>query len=519
MEFPPSLGAQARVKELRSLTSSDTGGHQAVDVKLSASPLDVMLVNTQGAVYKCDASSKTRLVRPTSDSAPDAFWRLELTASADTCLLLSKTDLKELDFRTPASSLAIYTSTPTSVLTSLEDYPPDALLRLCTTTQIIWLDRRFAAKPVLAFKHGRAFDRSLEARTIRTDDGHLTTLTSRRNGLLTVYDVARSHTAFVHAAPPYCLTVSSSPRARGGGVPNQNHKGHAFLRHPLEGPDAPMGFYRLTEVGSISAFRLSSGGGAEEASCVWGEDVRRLAAQAGGLREESSSLSLGEMEERTVVDMGPAYEHFFRERSDVEAEEAAESLYDLVEKAPSYWQDLNEPVDGVLTTYDVLLRSSDDPSAASTRADFLTDSVINSSRGYRAVVQKRVSAAALGAGAPWSRDIRHVLRNFDRDFEEEDVRAVAEGLRRFDLGGASARRESEAREQVALDLALAGHVYSPRAFLTGPSRDVEKDGELETMTQTLSLEDEPGPVWFGYLRPRRQDEDDEEMVPAGCDCC
>lgn len=39
-----------------------------------------------------------------------------------------------------------------------------------------------------------------------------------------------------------------------------------------------------------------------------------------------------------------------RQQSEVDAEEAAESLYDLVEKAPSYWQDLNEPVDRVLTT-------------------------------------------------------------------------------------------------------------------------------------------------------------------------
>jgi hypothetical protein len=39
-----------------------------------------------------------------------------------------------------------------------------------------------------------------------------------------------------------------------------------------------------------------------------------------------------------------------RQRSEIDAEEAAESLYDLVEKAPSYWQDLNEPVDRVLTT-------------------------------------------------------------------------------------------------------------------------------------------------------------------------
>lgn len=39
-----------------------------------------------------------------------------------------------------------------------------------------------------------------------------------------------------------------------------------------------------------------------------------------------------------------------RKKSELDAEEAAESLYDLVEKAPSYWQDLNDPVEHMLTT-------------------------------------------------------------------------------------------------------------------------------------------------------------------------
>jgi hypothetical protein len=39
-----------------------------------------------------------------------------------------------------------------------------------------------------------------------------------------------------------------------------------------------------------------------------------------------------------------------RVKGEIDAEEAAESLYDLVEKAPSYWQDLNDPVEHALTT-------------------------------------------------------------------------------------------------------------------------------------------------------------------------
>ncbi|KAJ6516226.1 hypothetical protein C8R45DRAFT_889673 [Mycena sanguinolenta] len=576
LELQTTSSSRVNAEELASLTSSDTGGHQVVDVKLGPASLatDTMtLVNTQGAVYKYDLGPRTtRLVHPTTpppSSPADAFWRIESTSTAHTCLLMSKTALTELDFRTPSSSspLDMYTCGGDEILTSVSDWSgfgeddDDALVRLCTTTQVLWLDRRFALKPVLGFKHGRAFDRSLEARGVFVGDGHrLTALTSRRNGLMTVYDVARARSEhdsapLVHASPPpYCLSTLPPRRARG------ITKGAAFLRHPLESPRAPVGYYTLDDVGRITAFRLSYSvdvtvDGEEDAppSFVWSEDVRRLAAQAAYLREEETTSGARMEEEPTVVDMSDAYEHFFRRRELDDADEAAEAeaLYDLVEKAPAFWQDLNEPVENVLTTYDVLLRSSDDPPARNTRADFLADTPVNSTRGYRALAQRRVDGEALGGSAPWARDIGAVLNKFGgRDFacesgqdsasgeadgEEEtldaDVRKVADGLRRFDLQGASVRRESEAREQVALDLGLARWVYSPRAFTgkeEGSGREEseqEKDAELESMTKTLSLEDAPPPVRFGFLRPRRQrveeadddeqDDGDKNMLPAG----
>ncbi|KAF8211474.1 hypothetical protein K438DRAFT_1709725 [Mycena galopus ATCC 62051] len=575
----PQPQTHVNVKELGSdITSSDAGAKQVVDVKVSASPPDMImtLANTQGAVYKYDArANKTRIVRPAHPPSPpsDVFWRVELTGSADTCLLMSSVDLKELDFRTPdSSSLPIYTALPSpsstsEILTSVEDHAADAdhLLRLCTTSQIVWVDRRFAAKPLLAFRHGRAFDRSLEARTISFENGHLTTLTSRKNGLLAVYDVARSqgHLASVQA-PPYCLVTSTaststtstfSSTSGNGGI--QTQLGHCFLRHPLERPDSPLTFFRLADVGSISAFQLSlentdaaahadaEGVGVArevgEASFEWSPDVRRLAAQAAHLKEEESTLGA---REPTVFDMGPAYEHFFlthrpRREHELEVDEA-EALYDLVEKAPSFWQDLNEPVEKVLTSYDILLRSGDDPHT-STRADFLAESVVNSTRGFRAVAQGRVSAAALGKGAGWGYDLADTLGKFDQDLASPmntDIRAIAERLRRFDLKGdgeggergmSSLRRESEAREQLALDLTLARHIYSPHPFSNSEREkggDGDMKGELETMTKTLSLEDEeePPPMVWGYLRPRRVrrrdthagdedgDEDEEQEV-------
>ncbi|KAJ6539023.1 hypothetical protein B0H19DRAFT_1176767 [Mycena capillaripes] len=505
-----SLSPEIRLKELAMIVSSDTGGKQVVDTKISSSPMDMTLVNNQGTVYKYDTagSNKTRVVRQAAPpTGADFFWRLEMTESADTCLLMSKVNLRELDFRTEDSSLDIYSAISNEVLTSVEDYQADEMLRLCSTNQVIWIDRRNTAKPLLAVKHGRTFDRSLDVKSFAIENSHLTTLSSRKNGLLTVYDISRSSgTMACVQTPPYCFTTSAD-----GGV----QTGHSFLRHPLEQQYSPINYFRLSETGSIHAFQLSTGD-VGEASFDWSGDVQRLHAQSAFLREEISLLG---SHEPTTVDMFPAYEHIFqahRQRSELDAEEAAESLYDLVEKAPSYWQDLNEPVGRILTTYDVLLRSGDEP-GHSTRADFLAESVINSTRGYHALLHGRVSATSLKNGASWNYDLTDTLSKLDPDLSP-DIRTVVEGLRRFDLKSdnqrsvPSLRRESEAREQLALDLALSGHVYSPHPFST----EMDANGELETMTRTLSLEDEPPPIVFGHLRPAAKDMDDEkELIPPG----
>ena len=54
------------------------------------------------------------------------------------------------------------------VLTSVEDERQDNIVRLCSTQELLWIDRRFPGKPLLAYSHGREFDRSLDAQTIPT---------------------------------------------------------------------------------------------------------------------------------------------------------------------------------------------------------------------------------------------------------------------------------------------------------------------------------------------------------------
>lgn len=149
----------------------------------------------------------------------------------------------------------------------------------------------------------------------------------------------------------------------------------------------------------------------------------------------------------------------------------------------------------------MFFRTGAEPTEAS-RADFLTEGIINSTRGYRALTQDRLSAQHLKKDAAWHYNITPVLKKLEPGFSR-DAQEWNESFQRYNLGEdpdrpiPSVRREKEAREQLVLDLMLSADVFSAQKF----SSSSEGNLELENMTKTLSLAGEPPDVDFGYLRP------------------
>jgi hypothetical protein len=65
-----------------------------------------------------------------------------------------------------STSLKLFTlSILNDVYTSLEDESSDGIIRLCTTDQLLWIDKRYPNKPLLGLKHGRNRDYSLQTNT------------------------------------------------------------------------------------------------------------------------------------------------------------------------------------------------------------------------------------------------------------------------------------------------------------------------------------------------------------------
>ncbi len=163
----------------------------------------------------------------------------------------------------------------------------------------------------------------------------------------------------------------------------------------------------------------------------------------------------------------------------------------------------------VLVRFDIAFRSGEEPEHAS-RADFLTQSALSSRRGFRALAQGRVTRETLINGAGWHFfNLEPALRMFVPDISC-NAQSMVERLRKYDLilddcrSGSSLRRESEAQEQPAVDLALSTDVFSARPFAKSKAGLTEDDifGTISRAAEAITLlETGPPPVQFGHLSP------------------
>ncbi len=152
----------------------------------------------------------------------------------------------------------------------------------------------------------------------------------------------------------------------------------------------------------------------------------------------------------------------------------------------------------------------DEPPDAS-RNDWTTGSSLDCAAGYRALEKGQIPRERLVRGAPWHLDASPSIRRHVPEFDAEPEKTI-ENLARYDLTNDpqrpadSHRRETEARSQLALDLALAADVFSMNRPCGDASTTLEDDMlSISLSTQAMTLGDmEPPPVQFGFLRPVRK---------------
>ncbi|TFK42498.1 hypothetical protein BDQ12DRAFT_278405 [Crucibulum laeve] len=369
------------VNELGTVVHSDVGKRAIVDVKLPSTPLESILVNDQGSIYTCNLEYGKKIMMQTMQghSDSDVFWRLALGSNPSDCLVISGRDAQCVDLRSRETNSLFSIPSTKDLLTGIENVQSDDMIRMCSTSEVLWIDPRYPRKPVLAYKHGRQFDRYLETRTVFIGTP-LTLLSSRRNGLLTVYDVSRSDDNLVHVnVPPYSLTSDKGT--------NEPHTGQAFVQYL---PHLKSGIARFTtsERGEILCQDLYAPDPRKQIDIQLerSSDLQALEIEAAKFHPDVGPLG---MRDHSQINLFPTYDQIFRihgEDAEKAEEQRANAVYELLDRLPSFWQDNTEPVEHVLTTSEIIFRAGEEPESGA-RAEFLAQSILNSKRGFRALSQ------------------------------------------------------------------------------------------------------------------------------------
>ena len=188
----------------------------------------------------------------------------------------------------------------------------------------------------------------------------LTLLTSRRNGLVTMYDVSASHNGLLHVnAAPYCLP--SGPCRNIEQILLRRSKDSVSLLRMFERGDIHSMDVNFTAEGDGN---LPSG--SQHLAVVWSKGIREMHSRGAELRPEVGPRGATDVHQ---VDFGPAYErmlhhpffHFFltlspglfgSDNCDVEwgKERDPEVVYEAIERIPLFWQLTDGQAETMLTT-------------------------------------------------------------------------------------------------------------------------------------------------------------------------
>ncbi|KAF8586543.1 hypothetical protein K439DRAFT_1615082 [Ramaria rubella] len=515
---PPAIA-----KVIAPISVSETGNRRIVDMSCphsSTTDSQILLVNDMGGVYKygMQDNNKTISLAPdvaiNEDSELDHFWRL---AWKDDYMYLraSSKRVHMVDIRSRATlpQELLHLSDSGEYLTSLEGpLGKGHTMCLSTTSKLLWFDERNLKRPVLSLKHQRAFDRSLRMQSVTINQSTLATLSSTANHLVTVYDINHSHDGHIqlHGEPSLMPSSSSLDFPLSGSL---------FFQNPDDG--LGLSHFQLTSRGSLRSvdlrvtdepFVIDAASG--PIGFEWSEEMHTLAEKVQTLSHDIGSFGEREFFE---ADLRGIYQKVFDVRDiTAQVEGDPEAVYQTLEKMPFFWQDMNGPIDHMLTTFDVAFQCGLEPIHAS-RADFLTESLLSSSRGFMALTRGRVPISRLSSSVRWHHDMRSLPPNMVPDLSAPShtlVDELREEASEYAATPEGMKRVTEATQHLVLDLALSRHVYAPQSFTKTGVDDENHSDMLSQATKAMSLAaNEPPQVRFGYLRPvaKAPYDDDEEM--------
>jgi hypothetical protein len=213
--------------------------------------------------------------------------------------------------KAPHEHSALYTPSGQQIV-AIGEHTEPYMFCAVTATELVWLDRRFAQRPALGWKHGLAVDRSMTVQTLPTASGNETADNLRLNtadvtstGSATFISSRAQNLAFVYHTDtqqpmritdqPYPLRISpqTAPSLGCLMLPTGDHSSNAFAA------------VCLNQDGAVSATDLSMK--AIDETAEDGARPTRVQASLDAMNPERGVSAL-EAKENTKVQMRSVYE-------------------------------------------------------------------------------------------------------------------------------------------------------------------------------------------------------------------
>ncbi|CAE6425163.1 unnamed protein product [Rhizoctonia solani] len=488
ISIAPNPGATvvAKQRAVSAFGQADIGGHRPFDLAFNPHERshaglvvsDIGDIWSFGLDYKPSllyAQTNDKITRVGAYDLP--YWGLRWGTHPETFMLGSRSKISFYDRRVPdvVSVLPVPETITSFDVIRNENF---AQIFVSGTKHVSLVDERMLGRPVVSWVHHRDGDMTLRIKALELGQKKAGLLTSKQSSFISVYDPLLTETGGLKGCDSYGLEWDSPNNC----IP-------ASIAVYIPPTTARPTLFHFSNLGAI--YRQDLGIGPCEPSIervVWEHELKNLAEKVELQHEQYNE---GDMTKYRQVNLRSKYKKIFMNSSELDGH----SVNDVVDLAPTAFQRASEPVDRPMILHDLVRMIPQETISIMPRSLFASTRSFPLPKARLLLKHTAHLRNQSREAVSWSHDLSKVQAHIWPDLVPTPTPDDLLAFSVLDSASESAsKKDKEARQEIALDLALSTTLYSTAPFQ--PSRPkllpapVIRDNEdmLSVAASALTLE-------------------------------
>ncbi|KAH7344993.1 hypothetical protein B0J17DRAFT_637896 [Rhizoctonia solani] len=485
----PKPGATVVTKQtlVSSFGQADIGGHRPFD--LAFNPHEQthagLVISDIGAIWDFGLDFKPSLLYTQNGDTTARvgaydlpYWSLRWGTHPEAFLLGSQSALSLHDKRSSnaVSILPMGSETMTSFdILRNESY---SQIFISGTEHVTLVDERMMSRPVVSWAHRRDRDMTLRIKALELEQKKVGLLTSKRSSFISVYDPLLSESGGFEGCDSYGLEWDSP-----------NNCISASIAVYIPPTTARPTLFHLSNSGAI--YRQDLGIGPCEPSAervVWEYELKNLAERVELEHDQCGEEDLTKSRE---VNLRSKYEKIFMGSSP----DGGPSVIEIIDSTPTAIQRASGPIDKPMILHDLVRMISQETTPTLPRSLFASSRSLPLPKARLLLKHLAQLRSQSREAVSWSYDLSRVQAHI---WPALAPIPTADDLIAFsvldNVSENAYKKDKEARQEIALDLALSTTVYSSIPFqpsrprLPSAPRIRDDDDMLSVAATALTLE-------------------------------